>query len=329
MIARTVAGAMAQLRPQASQIVIRLGAIEALEPVVAAPTSLADGGGRIDRGRPVDGHALRPAWRPRRWPWTDPVLPVRPRSRNMCLKPVSSSVGMIASGHAEPASTTSTDRPAAANRAATTPPPAPLPTTTTSASSSRRSARARGALDRQRSDRRRLGRRRRPGRRVAHRRPERVRRRAGTRVGVGEEERQALEGLERRPTERDATRAPAQEVVIAGCLVELAKADRPSAKQHVGNRDIDHPQCQLQLPEIERLRELLEGRGAKACHPVRVAVDETAQHPAESGQLRGRPAARRGRVRNEASRLPRSPAPGAAGIAAGGPRGSPAGSRPG
>ena len=225
---------------------------------------------------------------------------LRPRARNMRLKPVSSSVGISDSGQAEPASTTSTERPAAATRAATTPPPAPLPTTTTSASRSSRVEDARrGTIDRHRPDGRGIGPRRLPSRSVAHRGPARVGLGSRTRVGVGQEERQPLEGLERRSSLRQAARPPAQQVSIARLAIEVAESDRAGAEDEVGQAQVERAQGQLQLPEVDRLCQLVEGCRCQPCHPRGVAGDETVECPTERRQVGGGPASGRRRIGDE------------------------------
>ena len=160
--------------------------------------------------------------------------------------------------------------------AAMTPPPAPEPTITMSASrtiASPGGVRAATAREVERPDRRRVrGHGLRARRRI--RSPAGAGCRRSRRVRVGEEREQPLEALVRRPPLRDARGRPAEQVRLAGRLVEVREAGRAAGEQQVRGARLERPEHELELGDLGRVRGEVEGgrREARAPLPVPAAI---------------------------------------------------------
>ena len=95
-----------------------------------------------------------------------------------------------------------------------------------------------------------------------------------SRIGVGQEEGQALERLEGRAVAARSGSSPTQEVAVPGRVVEVAVADRTGAEGQVRQPQVEGTQRKLELPAVEWLGQLIEGGRAVAGHALGIAGHE-------------------------------------------------------
>ena len=113
----------------------------------------------------------------------------------------------------------------------------------------------------------------------------------GSRVGVGEEGCEALDGLEERPTPPDRAGRPAQQNLLAPRTWELRKRLGPVAQRHRSDRRLERGEQQPQLAQVGWLGDVVERCGGQRGVPLRLTVvcrfDERAEHGCQRTSLPG------------------------------------------